>query len=137
MWIVDWESAFAADRYVDLGTVANFLDLDEEAADRFLAMYFGAAPDRQQQDRLILARQMTRLFYAGVLFRLSGMRRPDYRLSAEALADLKTRGLNGAPPSVATFDGALRLAGALFNEARNAADSAAFQGVTERLSHPN
>ncbi len=40
LWIVDWESAFAADRYVDLGTVANFLDLDEAASDHWLSLYF-------------------------------------------------------------------------------------------------
>ena len=134
MWIVDWESAFAADRYGDLGTVANFLDLDAGAADRFLALYFGTAPDRWQQDRLILARQMSRLFYAGVLFRFSGMQQPAYRLSAGALAALQTRGVDGAPPSVADFDGQLRLAGALFNEALATSASASFTEALARLA---
>jgi hypothetical protein len=43
--------------------------------------------------------------------------RPGFQLTAEILTTLQTRGVNGALPTVADFDGKLRLAGALFNEA--------------------
>jgi aminoglycoside phosphotransferase (APT) family kinase protein len=136
MWIVDWESAFAADRYVDLGTVANFLDLDEGASDRWLTLYFGAAPDQWQRDRLVLARQMSRLFYAGALFLVAGRQNPDARLSYENLALLTTRGVNGAPTAIATFEGKQRLAGALFNEALAASALPDFAAVLARLARP-
>ena len=62
------------------------------------------------------------------------MQQPACRLSAQALAALQTRGLGGAPPSVADLEGRLRLAGAMFNEALAVSASADFIGALARLA---
>ena len=40
-WIVDWESAFLNDRYLDLAVVSNFLVKNELEESGFLQQYFG------------------------------------------------------------------------------------------------
>lgn len=136
LWLVDFESAFAADRYIDLGTLANFLLLPEPGEDRLLSVYFGQAPTRRQKDRLALARQVARIFYSAVLLRVAARERPGFQLTAEILAPLQTRGANSAPPTVADFDGKLRLAGALFNEALDESVKPKFAAALARLSQP-
>ena len=41
IWLVDWESAFLNDRYVDLAIVANFFVKDEAQEEAYLSAYFG------------------------------------------------------------------------------------------------
>lgn len=51
-WIIDWELAFAADRYVDLAGLANAFGADEADAELILGRYFGDAVTRAQHARL-------------------------------------------------------------------------------------
>jgi hypothetical protein len=44
VWIVDWEGAFAADHYVDLAALANFMTPADLMPLR--TIYFAAAPSR-------------------------------------------------------------------------------------------
>ncbi|WP_293372429.1 phosphotransferase [Phenylobacterium sp.] len=67
LWLIDWESAFLADRYVDLAGVANWFARDAEAEEALLATYFGAPPGPQERARFELMRQVNHLFY-GVMF---------------------------------------------------------------------
>jgi aminoglycoside phosphotransferase (APT) family kinase protein len=136
LWLVDFESSFAADRYVDLGALANFLQLSESGEDQLLSVYFGQAPTGRQKDRLALARQVARIFYSAVLLRVAAWERPGFRLTTKILAPLQTRGLNGALPTVMDFDGKLRLAGALFNEALAMSVKPYFVAALARLSQP-
>ena len=88
-WVVDWEAAFLADRYVDLATLANNVTRDETELARLTGAYFGRAPSAAESARLFLARQVNRVFY-GVMF-LSGLaaERPQARIApAEVEADL-------------------------------------------------
>jgi hypothetical protein len=136
LWLVDFEASFAADRYVDLGALANFLQLPEIGENRLLTVYFGQAPTGRQKDRLALARQVARIFYSAVLLRVAARERPDFQLTSDILAPLQTRGMNGALPTVADFDGKLRLAGALFNEALAVSVEPEFAAALARLSQP-
>lgn len=67
LWLVDWESAFLADRYVDLASATTFFarDAGEEAA--LSEAYFGRAPTETERARLHLARLINHVFY-GVMF---------------------------------------------------------------------
>ena len=70
---VDWESAFAADRYVDLATLVNFFGGDEAGRTLIAETYFGRPLEDAERARLELMRQVSRLFYGVML--LTALRR--------------------------------------------------------------
>lgn len=76
-WLVDWESAFACDRYVDLAALANLWTGDEAEVPQMLAVYFNRAPTSEERARLSLMRRLNHVFY-GAMF-LGGVlaERPD------------------------------------------------------------
>lgn len=73
IWLVDWESAFLNDRYVDLAVVANFFVKDEVDEDAYLNTYFGEpvgdiVPSWEYRHaRFYLMRQAVSVFYAALL----------------------------------------------------------------------
>jgi aminoglycoside phosphotransferase (APT) family kinase protein len=64
LWLVDWESAFQADRFVDLACLANFLTSSPEEEETLLRVYFGRPSDEVTRARLLVMRQVNHLFYA-------------------------------------------------------------------------
>ena len=71
LWLVDWESAFLADRYVDLACIANLFARTPEQEDLLLATYFGAA-DETRRARLQVMRPVNHLFYGLVMVNAVG-----------------------------------------------------------------
>ena len=67
IWLVDWESAFLNDRYVDLAVVANFFVKDEADEEAFLNTYFGEPAGEYQRARFFLMRQALSMFYTALL----------------------------------------------------------------------
>jgi hypothetical protein len=68
--LVDWESAFLNDRYVDLAIVANFFIKDEAHEETYLNTYFGELAGERSEYRLsrfYLMRQALSMFYAALL----------------------------------------------------------------------
>jgi hypothetical protein len=61
IWVIDWDAAFAGDRYVDLAAVANFFVLDDEAL--FLESYFERPPVAVEKARFSVMRQVSRIVY--------------------------------------------------------------------------
>ena len=71
IWLVDWESAFLNDEYVDLAIAANFFVKDEAREEGYLAAYFGEpAGERSEyrRARFYLMRQALSMFYVALLF---------------------------------------------------------------------
>ena len=65
---VDWESAFAADRFVDLAAILNYFAADSAAdTELILTAYFGRPPTPREAARAEAMRQVIRLFYACLL----------------------------------------------------------------------
>jgi len=67
IWLVDWESAFLNDRYVDLAIVANFFIKDEAHEEAYLNAYFGEPAGEYRRARFYLMRQTLSMFYAALL----------------------------------------------------------------------
>ncbi len=67
IWLVDWESAFLNDRYVDLAIVANFFVKDEAQEEGYLNAYFGEPAGEYRRARFYLMRQVVSMFYATLL----------------------------------------------------------------------
>lgn len=88
LWLVDWESSFLADRYVDLATLANVFASDAEEEAVLVRAYLGAAPDAAQDARLYLMRQVNHLFYAMIFLNGVGEERPSERLDGRTARSL-------------------------------------------------
>lgn len=71
LWAVDWEAAFAADKYVDLAVVANSFVWNDEDESALLTGYFGDKPTAYQSARFFLMRQICQMCYALSFFRLA------------------------------------------------------------------
>ncbi|CAN5916114.1 hypothetical protein BH11MYX4_BH11MYX4_28650 [soil metagenome] len=137
LWLIDWESSFRADRYVDLAAVANMFTSSPEEEDLLLRTYLGAAPDAATRARLFLARQINHVFYAVMFLTGVAAERPDARsrsLLGPSVADLHKR-LAGGEPVLDSWEGRLdygraHLAAASENlSGRACADAAAALGA--------
>ncbi len=116
-WFVDWESAFAADRYVDLATVVNCFARGEAEREAVLRAYFGEVLDDYRRARLFLMRQINRLFYATVMLNAAAAERPGARLTAADLEVPRIADIEGEVGDLATYDGRVRAACVFLNEA--------------------
>ncbi len=67
IWLVDWESAFLNDRYVDLAIVANFFVKDDAHEETYLDAYFGEPAGEYRRAGFFLMRQVVSMFYAALL----------------------------------------------------------------------
>jgi hypothetical protein len=97
LWLIDWENAFCNDPLVDLATALDNFAPSLALEEVLLQAWLGQAPDlplnRLLRERLALARSLTRLFYAGVLFSASASApraRPDTDLSAPTFAEFES-----------------------------------------------
>ncbi|WP_066681342.1 phosphotransferase [Caulobacter sp. CCH9-E1] len=66
IWLIDWEAAFRADRYVDLAAIANTFAADPDGEALLLATYFGREATRAERARLWLFRQVSHVFHAAI-----------------------------------------------------------------------
>ena len=74
-WLIDWETACRNDPLVDVAIVANYHAASPEMEDVLLQAWLGRAPDRPLRARVLLMRQLGRLFYA-CASSLTGTTRP-------------------------------------------------------------
>ena len=105
--MMDWESAFAADRYADLAAIANFYAVNRYDEEMVLRLYFGENLSDYQRARAFLIQPLNRMFYAMVLLNAVATAKPHTRLTAanlttprfgEVRGDLSTAGdARGAP----------------------------------------
>lgn len=125
-WLVDWESAFAADRYVDLASIANFFATKDHERELMLQAYFGSGLNDYHRARLFLMQQANRIFYAMVIFNFVAAAHPGTRLKA---ADLGRTRLSEVIAEMANFQAQpdkARFACAFLREALIAFESPAF-----------
>jgi hypothetical protein len=67
LWLVDWETAYRNDPLIDVAIFAENFAATPALEDALLAAWRGT-PDRKVRARLALARVMTRLYYACLIF---------------------------------------------------------------------
>jgi len=133
-WFVDWESAFAADRYVDLAAIANFFARSEAEREAVLAAYFGAALDDYRRARFFLMRQISRLFYATVMLNAAATERPGSRLTAADLNVPRLADIQGPVSDLTTREGRVRGACVFLNEAVHDVASREFASAAKRVA---
>jgi aminoglycoside phosphotransferase (APT) family kinase protein len=95
LWLVDFEAAFLADRFVDLATIANWFTGDAASADTLLQTYFGRAPEPQERARFDLMRLVNHVFCGVIFLNVTCAERPDgledRTLTGPRLAQLRAR----------------------------------------------
>ena len=63
LWLIDWETAYRNDPLVDVAVFTLFLAGSAELEGLLLQSWLGRTPDRTLRARLVLIRQLVRLFY--------------------------------------------------------------------------
>jgi len=123
-WLVDWEAAFLADRYVDLSAVANVFARTPETEAVFLTRYFGRAPTGAETARLFLARQISHLFHALAFLAGAAAEKPGQRLDGVAPDDRTLEQMHAAlgagAPLLDHWEGRLAYGLAHLGQARDA-----------------
>jgi hypothetical protein len=71
IWIIDWDAAFRNDRYVDLAITANFFAVADQKEHIMLKTYFGDDLEEYHKARFFIMRQICRIVYAMLMFRLA------------------------------------------------------------------
>jgi thiamine kinase-like enzyme len=125
--LVDWESAFAADRYVDLAALANFFTTEESQKELVLQSYFGTALSDVHRARFFLMQQANRMFYAMVVLNFLAAAQPGIRLTT---ADMKVVSWSDVRKEMDQFNASeikTRFAFAMLNEVLQAFQSDQFQ----------
>jgi len=69
LWLVDWETAYRNDPLTDLAVVTHELAATPDLQQQLVRSWLGRDPDRATMARLVLLRQLTRMFFACALFR--------------------------------------------------------------------
>ena len=121
-WFVDWESAFATDRYVDLAAIVNFFGGDEAGRTLIAETYFGRPLDDGERARLELMRQISRLFYGAMLLLALRRATPSFFLT-RTLLETEAPAL---PTGVGTPDAMAAMAAGLLRQALDAESTEAF-----------
>ena len=67
LWLIDWETAYANDPLTDVAILTDNFAPTPELEASLLSAWLGAPPDRTIRARLQLMRQLTRLYYAGLI----------------------------------------------------------------------
>ena len=116
-WFVDWESAFAADRYVDIAAVANFFACNEEDEEMVLHTYFGSELNRRHRARFFLMQQVNRAFYSMVLLNSVAAAKPATRLTEQSLRTPRFYEVRNELAVLATPEGRRRFACVFLSEA--------------------
>ena len=133
LWLVDWECAFQADRWVDVACLANWFCREEAEAMALLAAYLGATPTPAQAARLYLARQVNHVFYAMIFLNMAAAQRPGVRAAdswtaVPSLADCHRRRGEGEP-LMASWEGRVAYGQARLDAALANVDAPRFEAA--------
>lgn len=87
-WLIDWELAFANDRYNDIATLMNFFATDENDVELILREYFGDELGNYHRARAVLMQQVNRMYYAVMMLNMASIATPGFCVTE---ADLEMR----------------------------------------------
>lgn len=102
LWLIDWETAYGADPFVDVAILAENLAPPGPLEDALLQGWLGREADAFERARLAVMRPLTRIYYASLILGMMGGPPPaDPDTSLDALTPDEFR--------AAVMDGRLRL----------------------------
>jgi aminoglycoside phosphotransferase (APT) family kinase protein len=89
-WLIDWELAFANDRYNDIAALMNFFATEPSDVELILRSYFGDSLRDYHRSRAFLMQQVNRIYYAVMMLNMAPLATPGFHVSE---AELETRSL--------------------------------------------
>lgn len=113
LWLVDWESAYRNDRFIDVAILLDNVARTSELERVLLRACFGRDLDGDELNQLHIARALTRLYFAG--FFLSGSAAAGWRARPDD--DLSVTESSASGPQRMHMMGKLYLRGFLSGEA--------------------
>lgn len=131
-WIIDWETAFAADRYVDIAALVNFFAADDVEEEHVLSRYFGAALNDDHRARFFLMKQVNRMFYTAALLNSGRALEPGLVVTDAVLATTRLAARKG-PVSLATPESRVRFGCTFLNDASHDMRSPRFDEALNRV----
>jgi Ser/Thr protein kinase RdoA (MazF antagonist) len=108
LWLVDWETAYRNDPLTDVAILVESFAQTPELERALVEAWLGGEPDRALRARLTLMRQLTRLYYAGLLLSIAASQPrepPESDLGAPTPAEFRAAFARGehAPTSRETM----------------------------------
>jgi len=70
LWLIDWETAYRNDRFVDIAIQANHLEAGPDLESALARAWLGRPPTRRESARLRLMRSIVQFYYAVMIFAL-------------------------------------------------------------------
>jgi hypothetical protein len=121
IWIIDWDTAYINDRYIDLANAANYYVHTEAQELVYLKTYFDGKVDHIKLARLYIMRQVCRIIYSMMMFQLASVGKPigylhDQEMDGYTLKAFVPMRATGAL-SLAEYEGRLFYGKTLLNEA--------------------
>lgn len=121
IWIIDWDTAYMNDRYIDLANTANFYVHTPEQEQLYLNTYFEGKVDEIKVARLFIMRQICRLIYSMLMLQLASVSKPAGFLHSQemegcTLKEFRSLMMSGNL-SLANYEGRLFYGKALIQEA--------------------
>lgn len=127
-WLIDWELAFANDRYNDIATLMNFFTTDSNDVELILRAYFGDALSDYHRARALLMQQVNRLYYAVMMLNMASMATPGFRVSEAELETRSFQEMRGEMAAVSSGqDARIKFACVLLRDALVFMESAQFR----------
>jgi hypothetical protein len=131
VWIIDWEAAFANDRYVDLAIVNLFFGSGARGEEPLLETYFGAALDDYHRARFFLMRQVCFMYYCMIFMWLASTTRTPESVFSTGLETMRLqefhRRLGAGEVSMTSAEEYLLYAKILMNESMSQMKSPRFK----------
>jgi len=119
--VADWDAAFLNDRYVDLAIPAIFFVANESEEQMLLSAYFGGDLNAYHGARFFIMRQIGRMIYAIIMFRLACAANPAGLPDDPDMSTMTLRKAGGQMAagelSLSSYRGQLLYGKALLNEA--------------------
>lgn len=138
IWVVDWDAAFLNDRYVDLAISANFFVANDAQEKTFLEAYFGDDLKPYNSARFFIMRQICRLIYAALMFKLAHASDPAGIVDDPDMQTMNLRKvgeqMGAGKLSLSSYRGQVLYGKALLNEALADMRSPRFAPSVELLS---
>jgi thiamine kinase-like enzyme len=111
LWIIDWETAFQNDRFVDLAIIAQFFAEDKTQEEIILKAYFGVALNDFHRARFYIMQQVCYMYYAMITLRIAATQRApgfqhDSDMDVPSLQVFRLKLANGET-SMAAYEGQL------------------------------
>jgi thiamine kinase-like enzyme len=138
IWVIDWETAFRNDRYVDLAIIGKSFVHTHSQEEHLLRKYFGDALSDYNRARYFLMQQVCHIYYATIMLRQAAAIKPDDFTHEKSMKTPSMHTFNRLKKdnkiSLSSYEGKLLYGKILLNEALYNMKTARFASAIQAIS---